>query len=117
MKTSSDSQNHIFEAGNDALVVDPSTLNFEAVGAAFVQTFAVSEGVRCRKLHRKASGCGGIITIAAKKLVPDWTTRVATETVTPVAAGSAHNRRLSTGVQTANVPAVVTTTGVGVNAR
>jgi hypothetical protein len=100
----------------NALVVDPSTLNFEAVGAAFVQTFAVSEASYAGNYTAKPSGCGGIITIAAKKLVPDHTTRVATETVTPVAAGSCIIV-VSDGVQTANVSAVVTTTGVGVNER
>lgn len=100
----------------NALVVDPSTLNFEAVGATFVQTFAVSEASYAGNYTAKPSGCAGILTIAATTLVPDHTTLVATETVTPVAAGSCIIV-VSDGVQTSNVSAVVTTTGVGVNER
>ncbi len=100
----------------NALVVDPSTLNFDAVGAAFVQTFAVSEASYAGDYTVKPSGCSGILTIAATKLVPDPKTLLATENVTPVAAGSCIIV-VSDGVQTANVSAVVTTTGIGVNER
>jgi hypothetical protein len=100
----------------NVLVVDPSTLNFDAVGAAFVQTFSVSEASYAGKYTATPSACGGILTVATKTLVPDPKTLVATETVTPVSAGSCVIV-VSDGVQTANVSAIVTTTGVGVNGR
>jgi hypothetical protein len=100
----------------NALVVDPSALNFEAVGAAFVQTFSVSEASYAGNYTAKPSGCSGILTIAARTLVSDPKTLVATETVTPIAAGSCIIV-VSDGVQATNVSAVVTTTGIGVNER
>jgi hypothetical protein len=100
----------------NALVVDPSTLNFEAVGAAFVQTFSVSEASYTGNYSATPSGCSGILTIAATKLVSDPKTLVATGTVTPVGVGSCIIV-VSDGVQATNISAVVTTTGVGVNER
>lgn len=100
----------------NALVVNPSVLNFEAVGAAFVQTFSVSEAGYTGKYTATPGRCTGILTIAAKSLVPDPATLVATGTVTPVGAGSCVIV-VSDGVQSTNVSAVVTTTGIGVNER
>jgi len=100
----------------NALVVDPTVMNFNAVGAAFVQTFSVSEAAYSGKYTATPSKCNGILTIATKKLVPDHKTLVATGTVTPVKAGSCLIV-VSDGVQKTNVSAIVTTTGIGVNER
>jgi hypothetical protein len=89
-----------------ALNVNPSLLNFDATGASYASTFAVTQTGTGSFTEKDT--CSGIVTVSA----PAWKAPAATATVTPTAAGTCTITVTDAFGQSQAVAITVTTSGI-----
>jgi hypothetical protein len=89
-----------------ALNVNPATLSFDATGASYASTFAVTQ--TGTGAFKETDTCSGIASVAAAA----WSAPSATATVTPQAAGTCNITITDAYNQTKVIAVSVTTSGI-----